>query len=320
MTKMAEHLDTDAPALRLRASAKLNLYLHVLGQRADGYHELDSLIVFVDCDACCDWLELRPAAALTLEVTGPFAAAFEGQRPEHNMVMRAAQKLTALAARTGPEAGAEMRLHKALPVAAGLGGGSADAAAALRGLAALWHFEVPVRELARLALELGADVPACLAGRPTLISGMGERLQPLPALPPLHLVLANPGLALATRDVFAALDEAAAPPAASWPAPADAEALIAALAERRNDLEVPARRLVPDIAVLLDHLAALPGCLLARMTGSGASCFGLFAEAQAAAAGAAHLRRQKPGWWVQAAALSGACNEPAAALPTRAYG
>ncbi|MDP6067634.1 MAG: 4-(cytidine 5'-diphospho)-2-C-methyl-D-erythritol kinase [Alphaproteobacteria bacterium] len=313
MTTRAERLANQAPGVRLPAPAKLNLYLHVLGRRADGYHELDSLIVFARHG---DWLELRPAEALTLEVTGPFAAALENQAPEHNIVMRAARELAAWAARTGRPgppgrpgltAGAEMRLYKALPVAAGLGGGSADAAAALRGLLTLWQIELPAGELATLALRLGADVPACLAGRPTIVGGKGEHLRPLPTLPPLHFVMANPGPALATGQVFAALDQAAPSPVPTWPAPADARALVAALAERRNDLEAPARRLVPDIAELLDRLAALPGCLLARMSGSGASCFGLFAGAQAAAAaaaGAAHLSRQRPHWWIQATATA----------------
>ncbi len=311
---MAERLDNGASGLRLQAPAKLNLYLHVRGRRDDGYHELDSLIVFADWG---DRIELRPSSALTLEVSGPFAPALTSQGPEHNLVMRAAKKMAALA---GQGDGAEMRLHKALPVAAGLGGGSADAAAALRGLAALWNLDVPSSDLTQLALELGADVPACLAGRPTLVGGMGERLQALPELPPLHLVLANPGCELATDKVFAALGGNAPRAVAPWPAPVEAESFVAALIERRNDLEAPARRLVPDIAALLDRLTALPGCLLARMSGSGASCFGLFAEAQAAAAGATQLSHQKPDWWVQTAALNGAGFEPTTAPPVQAYG
>lgn len=272
------------------APAKVNLALHVTGRRDDGYHLLDSLVVFAGVG---DDLTFAPAAETTLAIDGPRAAGVPADAT--NLVLRAAAQLQ------GPPVA--IRLTKRLPAAAGIGGGSSDAAAALRGLLSMGHR--PRGDLAALALSLGADVPVCLAGRPARMSGVGERLAPLPPLPPLWLVLVNPGVPVSTRACFAALagrfgarmDD---PPSAGWP---DAAALARWLAAQRNDLEPPARRLAPPVDSALAVLATTPGCLLARMSGSGATCFGLYADATAAGAAADRIGGANPAWWVVAAAV-----------------
>ena len=277
------------------APAKLNLYLHVTGRRPDGYHLLDSLFVFADLG---DRVAAAPADDLSLTVTGPFAAGLAAEGD--NLVLRAAR---ALAAAAGIEPRAALTLEKNLPVAAGLGGGSADAAAALRALSALWGLDLPLDEI---ALKLGADVPACLHGRPCLVSGIGERLQPAPALGgPLHVVLVNPGLPLETRSVFAARsgDFSAADPLDR--ACANAFDLALALKPRRNDLEPAARFLVPEIDDVLAALSDRNGCLLTRLSGSGPTCFGLFADARAAELAVRRLQMGETGWWVAAATIPG---------------
>ena len=276
------------------ARAKVNLYLHVVGRRADGYHLLDSLAVF---PGACDRLSAMPAGALTLEVEGPGAAGL-GAGPD-NLVLRAAR---ALASAAGVEAGARLVLDKRLPVASGIGGGSADAAAALRLLARLWDVRLPSERLRELAQELGADVPVCLGSRPARMGGVGERLQPAPALPECGMALLNPGAAVATPDVFRARSGAfSAVPTLpeAWP---DAAAMASDLAALSNDLEAPALSLCPAIATVLDWLRGQEGCLLARMSGSGATCFGLFAGAKAAAAVAA---RAPVSWWAWGGAMAG---------------
>jgi 4-diphosphocytidyl-2-C-methyl-D-erythritol kinase len=269
------------------AHAKVNLHLHVTGRRADGYHLLDSLVVF---PAIADRLSATPAGSLTLEVTGPFAAALADE-PD-NLVLRAARRL---AEAHGIRPGAHLVLEKHLPIASGIGGGSADAAAALRLLACLWNVPIPEG----LALSLGADIPVCLAQSPARMQGIGEHLSAAPRLPPFGIVLANPGLAVPTPAVFrqrAAAGTPFTPPAAlpeAWP---DAAAMAADLATTRNDLAEAAIALCPPIADLLAALAALPGCRLARMSGSGATCFALFDTAATATKAAASLARS--GWWV----------------------
>jgi 4-diphosphocytidyl-2-C-methyl-D-erythritol kinase len=270
------------------AAAKVNLALHVTGRRPDGLHLLDSLVVFPRLG---DRLEAEPAAGLSLAIDGPFAQ--ELGAGSDNLVLRAAALLRPAGR------GAALRLTKSLPVASGIGGGSADAAAALRLLARLWQVRLPAPEA---VLRLGADVPACLAGRPCRMSGVGERLEPV-ALPAFWLVLANPGAPLATAAVFAGLG-ARANPALSEPAWADLDALVAWLAAQRNDLEPAAVALAPAIAETLAALGAQPGCRLARMSGSGATCFALFADEAPALAAADALRRARPGWWVAAAPVS----------------
>ena len=285
-------------SLRRAAWAKVNLTLHVTGRRSDGYHELDSLIVFAGVG---DEVEVAPADDLTLDVGGPFAAALAADDTRSgNLVLRAA---AALRARFAVRAGAGLRLIKNLPVAAGVGGGSADAAAALKALDALWDLGAAPSELAALGAALGADMPVCLIGRPSFVGGIGERIEPAPALPPAWLVLANPGVPLATARVFA---ERAGPFSAPRRRPGalrDAGALAEWLARGGNDLEAPARRLVPEIADLLASLSASPDCLLARMSGSGATCFGLYAERTAAERAARAVTAAHPVWWVKAAPI-----------------
>jgi len=252
------------------------------------------LIVFADIG---DRLEAAPGAGLRLDVRGPFADALAETAGE-NLVLRAAR---ALAVAAGVAADAHLILDKALPVAAGIGGGSADAAAALRALVRLWRIAIPPADLARLALDLGADVPACLASRPVSVAGIGERLsEPAGKWPPLHFVLVNPLMPLATAAVFAARDAPFAPPMPLRRVPASTESLVAAVARRRNDLEAPALRLLPAVADVLAEIAACEGCRLARMSGSGATCFGLLADPESAAAAATAIRGRRPAWWVAA--------------------
>lgn len=278
------------------ARAKVNLHLHVVGRRADGYHLLDSLAVF---PAIGDRLRLAdPEAPLALAVAGPFASALAGEGD--NLVLRAAR---ALAEAAGCPARGRLVLDKQLPVASGIGGGSADAAAALRLLARAWGVAVAEADLAALALRLGADVPVCLASRAVRMGGIGEVLSPAPRLPPAGMVLVNPGVAVATPAVFRARRGGFSAPAAlpaAWAGPAD---MAAGLARLGNDLEAPAVELAPAIGDVLAALRARPGCLLARMSGSGATCFGLFATSEAAGEAATALREAHPGWWALGAAL-----------------
>jgi 4-diphosphocytidyl-2-C-methyl-D-erythritol kinase len=281
-------------ALSEFAPAKVNLHLHVVGRRPDGYHLLDSLVVFAGIG---DRLTVSPANELSLSVTGPFAAGLDGE-PD-NLVVRAAR---ALAEAVGIRATGRLILEKNLPVASGIGGGSADAAAALRLLCRFWGLQPGAS--GKLAAGLGADVPVCLDGRPALMSGIGEVLAPAPALPELGIVLVNPGVAVSTPEVFRARLGPFSNPACfesdAWP---DADSLVAALDATHNDLEAPARSLAPAVGDALNALAANPGCLLARMSGSGATCFGLFPTPAAASAAARALGRD--GWWVWGGGLVG---------------
>lgn len=285
-------------ALRDTAKAKINLTLEVLGRRSDGFHELESLVAFASFG---DRLELDPGDGLDLEVEGPFAAALG----LGNLILDAAR-----AARErvpGLNLG-RFRLTKALPVAAGLGGGSADAAAALRLIAHANPGLIEARILAELALKLGSDVRVCLESRPALMSGRGETVEPVRGFPACGIVLANPGLLLATQAVYAALD---APPVTTGrrraAAPLDFgggfEALLAYALPRGNDLEAPAARLVPAIGDVLAALGALEGARLARLSGSGPTCFALFPSEQEARRAASLLAAAHPAWWVASGAL-----------------
>lgn len=277
-------------ALVEAAPAKVNLFLHVIGRRADGYHLLDSLAVFA---AAGDMLRAEPADRLSLEVEGPFAASLDGE--SDNLVLRAARALVPAGA------GARLVLTKNLPVASGIGGGSADAAATLRLLCRLWRLAPSAEELAGVAVGLGADVPVCLARHASRMGGIGERLEPAPILPPCGIVLANPGISVPTADVFWAGRGEWSVPAdlpAAWP---DVAAMAADLRSLRNDLEHPALSLQPVIGDVLAAVAGLPGCRLARMSGSGATCFGLFDVPEAAESAADRLRM--PGWWCWGGAL-----------------
>jgi 4-diphosphocytidyl-2-C-methyl-D-erythritol kinase len=282
--------------VRRAAPAKLNLYLHVVGRRADGYHLLDSLVAFADV---ADVVTAQPAPALSLEITGPFAGALRDD-PSENLVWRAA---TALAERAGIAPKAALMLEKNLPVASGIGGGSSDAAAALKALGELWRLDLGERPFQSLGASLGADVPVCLFGEPAWIGGIGEAVAPAPSLPPCSVVLANPGLSLATPAVFKARTGGFSEPARFDAAPADAAALARLVETRRNDLTAPALALAPGISQVLGALEAEPGALVARMSGSGATCFALFADGSAAQAAAQRLSAIHPGWWVAAGKL-----------------
>jgi 4-diphosphocytidyl-2-C-methyl-D-erythritol kinase len=278
------------------APAKVNLALHVTGRRADFYHELESLVVFADLG---DELTARPAETDSLAVTGPFAGGL-GTGPA-NLVSRAVA-----AFRAGwPDAvpvGLAFTLTKNLPVAAGIGGGSADAAAALRLLAELSVQSVDPAALATLAAGLGADVPACLASVPLLARGIGEKLTLLPDFPTCHIVLVNPMLPLATAEVFRVLARRDNDPLPELPAPLTRPAQLALwLAETRNDLQPPAIHLLPVIGDIVLQLAATQGCMLARMSGSGATVFGLFGSAGQAHQAAQVMRAAHPDHWVAAA-------------------
>ncbi|MCH7943121.1 MAG: 4-(cytidine 5'-diphospho)-2-C-methyl-D-erythritol kinase, partial [Proteobacteria bacterium] len=244
---------------------------------------------------------LAPAEDLSLGVTGRFAAAL-GDAAD-NLVMRAA-RLLSLEAGLPAHRGAAIRLEKRLPVAAGLGGGSADAAAALHGLCALWDLSPGDDDLARMAISLGADVPVCLALRPAFVSGIGERLDPAPALPRLHVALVNSGAPLSTASVFAGMEiNHTVRDGRFAEAPRDAAALADLLASRANDLEPPARELCPAVGDVISALGRQPDCLLARMSGSGATCFGLFDTAASAAAAARDIASRQPAWWAVSSPL-----------------
>jgi 4-diphosphocytidyl-2-C-methyl-D-erythritol kinase len=271
------------------APAKVNLTLRLTGCRPDGYRELDSIVAFT---ALADRLCFIPGRRLALEVSGPFAAALADRLD--NLVLRAARRL---AEHAGRPPNVRIALDKRIPVAAGLGGGSADAAATLRGLSRLWQLGLQGADLLPLALELGADVPVCLRSGPARMGGIGERVEPI-ELPVLDLVLANPNHAVSTAQVFAGLG--AITPARRPEAfvPAVGADLLAWLRVRGNDLEAPARRIAPVIGEVLVALGAQPGCRLARMSGSGATCFGVFDDEPAAARAARAMRRARPSWWV----------------------
>jgi 4-diphosphocytidyl-2-C-methyl-D-erythritol kinase len=268
------------------APAKVNLYLHVTGRRADGFHLLDSLVVFAGAR---DMLRLEPAPALSLALEGPEAAVLTAE-PD-NLVLRAARLL---ADEAGIAPTGLLRLRKDLPVASGIGGGSADAAAALRLLDRAWGTRLGATRLEALAARLGADVPVCIARRPARMEGVGEILSAAPALPACGMVLANPRLPLPTPTVFSARERGFTPRAtlpAGW---ASAAAMAMDLCACRNDLESAAIGLCPPVADILAALRALPGCLLARMSGSGATCFALFPDAAQAAVAAHGLPEA---WW-----------------------
>ena len=325
--------EDDRGIIHETAAAKLNLYLHVTGRRGDGYHLLDSLVVFAGVG---DELRFLPSDGLKMTVSGPFAGAVPAGAD--NLVLAAARALAARAARgagagvvnaggaaagaglgnaagaglgntagaghtagAGNTAGAAIELSKNLPVAAGLGGGSADAAAALRGLARLWGVKPGEGELHELALSLGADVPVCLASRPAFMRGIGDDLSPARGLPALPLLLVNPGVALSTPAVFAARRGAFQTAAGDWPG-GGLEAFAAWLNGRENGLEAAALALAPEIGAVLTRLRGQAGCLLARLSGSGASCFGLFAEPASRDLAAAEIARAEPAWWLAPAA------------------
>jgi 4-diphosphocytidyl-2-C-methyl-D-erythritol kinase len=281
--------------IRITAPAKINLYLHITGRRADGFHLLDSLVAFAGVG---DTVSVRPASGLELTIDGPLADRIP--KGDENLVLTTARRLAEI---TKTVDGAAIRLTKRLPVAAGLGGGSADAAAALTALAALWGVAEEDGVLGAVAETLGADVPVCLARCAAFVGGIGERITPAPSLPNAWLVLANPGVALSTPKVFAARTGPFAKAARFTESPPAARELATVLASRANDLTQAAVSLAPAVDEALAALAAEPAALMTRMSGSGATCFALFAEAAEAEAAAVRLTAAHPDWWVHAAPL-----------------
>ena len=284
------------------AAAKLNLFLHVGAPGADGYHPLCSLMAFADLG---DRVEAREADALALKVRGPFAAGLDGEGD--NLVLRAARALLERTKR--PTAPMGLILDKRLPVAAGLGGGSSDAGAALRLLREAGAPDLSDADLEAVAAGLGADGAACLWGRPVLAQGRGERLSPSPALPPMDAVLVNPRVAVSTAGVYRAFDGAAAFGDVAPPPMPDAfesvEELAGWLRTTANDLQAPAVALAPEVGDVLDTLADEPEALIARMSGSGATCFALCSGDLEAEGLAERLEAMRPAWWVRRCRIGG---------------
>ena len=296
---------TSANELVENARAKVNLTLRVVGRRVDGYHDLESVVAFADC---ADQLSLLPGAELTLKTTGPLAQAC-GEVGD-NLVLKAARLL---AERVPGLKTGTFSLHKVLPVAAGIGGGSADAAAALRLLARLNGLPINDARIIEVAKLTGADVPVCVPSQPCVMTGVGESLMPL-NLPKLPCVLINPRVAVATKDVFAALGLrngellvgfADVLQAMVWPeAGASLEDWVEAFAASSNDLEAPAMRIQPVIGEAISALNATDGAWLARMSGSGATCFAIYENTADAGRAADKIRRDHPQWWVHSGVLS----------------
>lgn len=279
------------------ARAKVNLTLHITGRRSDGYHLLDSLVVFPDIG---DRLTIEGASVLSLDVTGPEAADLGGQ---DNLILRAAKSLQEA---FDVSQGAHIVLEKNLPVASGIGGGSADAAAAIRGLCALWSLNPDVSALHALALNLGADVPVCLGGASAMMSGIGDIVEPIEGLPAFHLVLVNCRRPVSTAAVFKSLNASemtAAPSRISY-ANVSFSMMIESLAARTNDMQEPAILLEPEISTCLKSLTACDGVALTRMSGSGATCFGIFESRSLAEAARRDLSQRHPHWWIRAATVS----------------
>ena len=291
------HPETPDGSLVENASAKLNLFLHVTGKRADGYHLLQSLVAFTDAG---DVLRAGNSETLELHVSGRVADRMP--QPQRNSVWHAANLLRDFA---GCESAARITLEKNLPVAAGIGGGSADAAAALRLLSRLWQLDLHPEERHALAVQLGADVPVCMESKPCYMEGIGELRTAIDALPACWLVLANPGVPLLTADVFKALKTSSSTPIALPVSFSSPEMLAGYLAATRNDLQATATKLLPVIDTVIGALTAQPGCMLARMSGSGPTCFGLFTNEDAARAGARNIATAQPEWWVAPTRMKG---------------
>lgn len=275
------------------APAKINLFLQVNGRRNDGYHDLESLVVF---SAFGDALHLQPAAGLSLERTGPFATQLP-DNPDDDLCLQAARTL---AAALGRDPGVTLTLEKNIPVAAGIGGGSSDAAAVLRALCRVWQTDVGDPQVRDIAGQLGADVPVCLLGTTAEMRGIGDVIVPRSDDPELNLLLVNPNRPLSTASVFDALldSDMTTVSLADPEPPGDAEAYLDIVSGRRNDLTRPACDLCPEIGDVLTALSGLVDCRLARMSGSGPTCFGVFDGPESCARAAAQLSDSHPGWWV----------------------
>lgn len=283
-------------ALTLVAAAKINLSLHITGRRPNGYHDLESLIGFTDI---ADVLTFTPADNIHLSISGPESDAIECDA--RNLVVQAARLVQS---HLGTSSGVDITLEKNIPVAAGLGGGSADAAATVSGCLALWGKpDSPPISDDVLAQELGADVPVCRYGRAAIMSGIGEHITPALNWPSAWLVLANPRVSLSTADVFRTFDGPLEPEGDNEFAGRDYPAFLDFLNGKKNSLNAPATALASSLVNVLDALSALPGCDLARMSGSGATCFGLFETREAAEKARESLSNKHPNWWIRSSAL-----------------
>lgn len=297
--RASPHRSAMANSICEAARAKVNLTLHMKGKRRDGYHELESLVVFADVS---DELVFTPASEDRLSLEGPFAGLVDGE----NLVLKAKR---AFASWLGVTVSGDFLLKKNIPVAAGLGGGSSDAAATIRALLKAYDRAEDTKTFIRQSAAIGADVPVCLQDSAAWMCGLGERVTPVSGLTPLPALLVNPGIKLSTAAVFKTLnakplqaEEAGPPPSfPGWRNPREAAVW---LNEGRNDLEAPAIALEPAVKKVLDALRRLDDCMLSRLSGSGPTCFGIFLSQDAAAEAASEMRRSYPNWWVQATTLS----------------
>lgn len=286
---------TMATTISEPAPAKINLALHVVGQRDDGYHLLETLVAFTEFGDC---ISVEAADRDELHLSGRFGAHLAAEAEADNLVLRARDGLRALMAGTGIAAPpVSIRLEKRLPIAAGIGGGSADAAATIRALMKLWKVALPAQQLLELFMELGADVPMCFESRPLIAAGIGEKITAIANLPMLDLLLVNPLTPVSTPDIFRRLTVKNNAPLPQT-LPEDPDGWLAFLDETRNDLEAPACALVDEVPQALSLLLC-HGAGLARMSGSGATCFGIFRDQQRALAAAGAIRQARPDWFVE---------------------
>ncbi|MEC7488969.1 MAG: 4-(cytidine 5'-diphospho)-2-C-methyl-D-erythritol kinase [Pseudomonadota bacterium] len=292
MANLAAGQLPDAKRISIDAPAKVNLFLHVCGLRHNGYHSLESLVAFTELS---DRISIRSADDLSLSISGPFAGALPEDR-DTNLAFRAAEVLIK---QKDLRNCAQLTLEKNLPVSSGVGGGSADAAAVLRALAVLWRLDVTDATLAKIGMTIGADVPACIHSAPAIVSGTGETVLPQHPIPPCGVVLVNAGEPVATSTVFM-LREGTFTDRASWPTVTSFDGLIAELSARKNDLFASASQISPIIKDVLAAISETANCALARMSGSGGTCFGLYKHESQAAQAAAEMSMQNPGWWCAA--------------------
>ncbi|TNE59587.1 MAG: 4-(cytidine 5'-diphospho)-2-C-methyl-D-erythritol kinase [Alphaproteobacteria bacterium] len=281
-----------------KAHAKINLFLHITGKRQDGMHEMQSLAIFPQV---YDTVTVKRASDLSLEITGPFADdLWKAADIEDNLVIKAARLVQGA---LGKDRGAAITLDKQLPVASGLGGGSADAAAALRALMQHWNYHPDITTVRAIAAQLGADVPVCLASQPAIMRGIGTQLSLPPRVPYMHMLLVNPGKPVSTKKVFEGLNWRSAAKKGEVKLPKDFGTVRKHgnfLSKCRNDLEPVAVRLQPEIKTVIKALEGQDGCLVSRMSGSGASCFAIFKSQATARAAYEALSAEHPNWWIKA--------------------
>ena len=283
-----------------QAAAKINLALHVTARRDDGYHCLDTLVTFAKFG---DVIRVEPANGISLTIEGPFADALGNKND--NLVLKAARLLQQAAKEIGVTApGAAIHLNKRLPIASGIGGGSADAAATLLALCELWKIDINTIDLEKIALQLGADVPMCLYSKPLMATGSGEKIVPV-TLAGLNIVLINPGVHVSTPEVFHALTSTNSASLAPLDQSYSPTTLLDWLQYTQNDLQAPAIKLAPEIQTVLDELKDSNECQFARMSGSGATCFGLFASIEQAEKAASDISQRNPDWWCIASRTEG---------------